>query len=285
VGDGSNVGKMGLALGGGGARGLAHIGVLKVLEREKIPIDFLSGTSMGGVIGALYASGTATVDEIEAEALRVGKLRELVRLIDVGLQQAGIVKGARIYEYLTERLGANLSFVDLGVPLALVAVDTVTGKQVILSEGSLIDAIRATISVPGVFVPVEAGDQRLVDGGILNNVPADVARDLGAEVVIAVDVMHYYRQHPSGGAHFSSPLGIPYAPRYLEELWTAQMIMISALTEQNLRISRPEVLICPDLPDDITLFSGFNRAEEAIAAGEAAAEAAVPQLGRLVGRV
>jgi NTE family protein len=124
-----------------------------------------------------------------------------------------------------------------------------------------------------------------VDGGILNNVPADVARDLGAEVVIAVDVMHYYRQHPSGGAHFSSPLGIPYAPRYLEELWTAQMIMISALTEQNLRISRPEVLICPDLPDDITLFSGFNRAEEAIAAGEAAAEAAVPQLGRLVGRV
>lgn len=285
MGDGSNVGKIGLALGGGGARGLAHIGVLKVLEREKIPIDFLSGTSMGGVIGALYASGTATVDEIEAEALRVGKLRELVRLIDVGLQQAGIVKGARIYEYLTERLGANLSFVDLGVPLALVAVDTVTGKQVILSEGSLIDAIRATISVPGVFVPVEAGDQRLVDGGILNNVPADVARDLGAKVVIAVDVMHYYRQHPSGGAHFSSPLGIPYAPRYLEELWTAQMIMISALTEQNLRISRPEVLICPDLPDDITLFSGFNRAEEAIAAGEAAAEAAVPQLGRLVGRV
>jgi predicted acylesterase/phospholipase RssA len=88
---------------------------------------------------------------------------------------------------------------------------------VILREVSLIDAIRATISVPGVFVPVEIGDQRLVDGGILNNVPADVVRDLGAKVVIAVDVMHCYRQHPGGGAQFSSPVGIPYAPRYLEE--------------------------------------------------------------------
>ena len=279
---GSNVGRIGLALGGGGAQGLAHIGVLKVLERERIPVDYIAGTSMGGIVGALYASGVATVEEIEAEALRVGRLREMAKLIDVGLQQAGIVKGARIYEYLTERLGEDLSFEDLGVPLALVAVDMVTGKELILQQGPLSDAVRATISVPGVFVPVEVGDRRLVDGGILNNVPADVVRDMGAKVVIAVDVMYYYRDHPEGGAIFSAPLGIPYVPRYLEDLWHVQMIMLSALTEYKLAAARPDVIICPEMPEKVTAFSGFHRADEVIAAGEEAAEAVLPQLKSLV---
>jgi NTE family protein len=273
---------VGLALGGGGARGLAHIGVLKVLERERVPIECLAGTSMGGLVAALYGSGLYSIAELEQEAEQVGKFKEMIKLVDLGLQQAGLIKGARIYGYMMERLGPDLTFADLGLPIALVAVDMITGQQVILQEGPLIDAIRATISVPGVFVPVERGDYKLVDGGILNNVPADVVRDLGADIVIAVDVMDYYGEGHRGRPSLRGQLPFDFVPQYLEDLWQVQMIMIDALTEFRFQRAKPEVVIRPELPDEITLFVGFHRAEEAIAAGEAAAEDALPQIRGLV---
>ena len=139
--------KIGLALGGGGVRGLAHIGVLKVLQREHIPIDFIAGTSMGGIIGALLAAGVS-VEDMETEALRVRSRRQTVKLLDLGFSSSGLIKGAGIHRYMSNLLGAELTFDDLLTPLALVAVDIHSGREVILREGKVVDALRATISVP-----------------------------------------------------------------------------------------------------------------------------------------
>ena len=146
----------------------------------------------------------------------------------------------------------------------------------------MVDAIRATISVPGVFVPVERGSYRLVDGGILNNVPADVVRDLGADIVIAVDVMDYYGKEHRGSPSVRGQLPFDFVPQYLEDLWQVQMIMIDALTEFRFQRAKPDIVIRPELPDEITLFVGFHRGAEAIAAGEAAAEEVVPQIKGLL---
>ena len=178
--------RVGLALSGGGPRGLAHVGVLRVLEREGIPLDILAGTSMGGIIAAGYAAGLSPED-LEKEALATARIRRLLRLIDPGLPEAGLMRGQRLQAYFEEILGP-LTFADLKISLALVAVDLNAQREVILNEGPLSLALRATISVPGLFTPVEIDGQRLVDGGVLDNLPIDAAQHLGADVVIAVDV-------------------------------------------------------------------------------------------------
>jgi NTE family protein len=272
--------KIGLALGGGGARGLAHIGVLRVLEREGIPIQCIAGTSMGGLIGALYLAGLS-VDDIETEAMRLSRLKELVKLVDPHLPTRGLLKGRRIYNYMSVRLG-GLSFSDLRLPLAMVAVDLVSGREVVLNQGSVASAVRATISVPGVFAPVELGTLRLVDGGVLNNVPADVARRLGAQVVIAVDVLPSFSANQPGGRVVVPPLRPRAVPGLASETWHIEMIMIAALTEFRLKEANPEVLLRPDLPNDMGLFVGFDRPKEAIAAGEAAVQLALPQIKALL---
>jgi NTE family protein len=271
---------IGLALGGGGARGLAHIGVLKVLEREALPIACVAGTSMGGIIGAAVAAGVPAAD-MEAEALKVRRRREQVKLVDPKFYGTGLLKGSRIYKYMATLFGETLSFSDLRLPLALIAVDLISGNEVVLREGNVIDALRATISVPGVFNPVQYAGFRLVDGGVLNNVPVDVARTLGAEVVIAVDVLSDYRP--------SIPLPQPAQPRKrnpltepLVELWDIQMMMITALTRLRLKEAQPNLCIHPQISNKVGLILGFEHAEEVIAAGEAAAQASLPEIYNLI---
>ena len=263
---------VGLALGGGGARGLAHVGVLKALEDAGIPVDVLAGTSMGGLIAAYYAAGR-TPAEIETEALHLGTLTHLLNLVDLGLPRRAFLSGDKIQAYLRETLGPELTFADLRRPLALTAVDLITGQEVILREGSVAEAVRATISLPGVLEPVERQGQSLVDGGVLNNVPADLARALGAEVVIAVNVslnVHDDRQWQKVGL-----------PAILLDSWRADSISAAALTEIRLARARPEVLLCPPVSSEVTTLTGFTRVPEIIAAGEAAVQAAWPQLQRL----
>jgi NTE family protein len=264
---------VGLALSGGGARGLAHIGVLSVLEREGIPVDVLAGTSMGGVIAAAYAAGMSPED-LEREAMATTRLRRLLSLIDPGLPDAGILRGQRLQTYFEERLG-KLSFADLHLPLALVAVDLNARRETVLSEGSLSLAIRATTAVPGLFTPVEHAGQRLVDGGLLNNLPIDAAKLLGAEVVIAVDVeadparnqderLHEYGMLPNGLA------------RTLAVVDEASQLMMRAIKENKLQQDPPHVLIRPRLPKGINLFAGYSRIKDLTQAGERAAEDALP---------
>lgn len=276
--------RIGLALGGGGARGLAHIGVLKVLEREGVKISCIAGTSMGGMLGALYTRGLP-IGEIEAEVLHFTRFRRLLRLVDISLRlrSSGVLKGQRIYRFMTERLGESLTFADLKMPFAVVTTDLNSGREVILTQGSVAAAVRATISVPVIFEPVEFDQYRLVDGGMLNNVPVDVAHNLGADLVIAVDVLPNFCANQPGGPINVQPLEHKYLPKTAQETYHVQLVMISAITELRLRQSPPDLLIRPDLPADMGLFTGFESPSLAIAAGEAAAERSLPQLKGLLG--
>ena len=274
---------IGLVLGGGGARGLAHVGVLRVLQQQAIPIDTIAGTSMGGLIGALYAAGLPLA-VVEEEITKLSRLSEQIRLVDWNISAAGLsVRGRRIYNFMADLLGEDLTFADLRLPLAMVATDIRAGREVILQGGLVIDAVRASISIPGVFEPVELGDYRLVDGGVLDNVPVDVARSMGAERTIAVDVLPSFGHTMPGAEPEEVGLELRFAPLNLNETYNVLMIMIAALTESRLREYPPDLLIRPTLPRDVTLLTGFNRATEIIAAGEAAAMAALPAIRALVG--
>ena len=274
--------KVGLALSGGGARGLAHIGVLKVLEREGVPVDFLAGTSMGGVIAAGYASGLGA-EYIEKEALRMGRLRNWIDLIDRSLPRLGLFEGQKVQEYLARHLGDE-TFDDLTIPLALMAVDLETGEEVILRSGRVVDAVRATISLPGVFAPFRLDGCLLVDGGVLNNLPADVVREMGADIVIAVDVGAKLEDLPRLLEAEKRRLPLTQIPLIVETLHRTVGIMEGRITAQKLAEARPEVLIRPALNDGFSLFAGFNRAAECIAAGEKAATAALPGIRKALKR-
>lgn len=273
--------KIGLALGGGGARGLAHIGILKVLQREQIPIDVISGTSMGGIVGAMYAVGQS-IEQMEAEAIKRGEISQIFKLIDLRLMSSGLLGGNRIKELLAEILGAETTFADLRLPFAVVSVDYNSGREVVLKEGKLVDAVRATMSVPGVFEPVELNGCHLLDGGVLDNVPVGVARDLGAEKVIAVDVLPNFRLNEPGQEPIVPPLKPRGMPKAFRQLWHLELVMIAALTELRLKEAAPEVIIRPNLPVDMALLLSFDRPQEAIACGEQAAEAALPQIRALL---
>ena len=274
--------RLGLVLGGGGARGLAHIGVMRVFQREQIPVDLIAGTSMGGLVGALYAAGVP-ITTVQEEVGRLSKLTEQIKLVDVNISSAGLsVGGRRIYNFMADLLGEDLTFADLRLPLSMVSVDIRTGREVTLQGGLVIDAVRATISVPGIFQPVDLGDYRLVDGGVLDNVPVDVARTMGATRIIAVDVLPSFSRNMPGMAPVETGLQLPFAPLSLNEIYNVIMIMIAALTDSRLREYPPDLLIRPEIPASITLMSGFGRATEIIDAGEVAAEEALPAIRALL---
>jgi NTE family protein len=275
--------RIGLVLGGGGARGLAHIGVVMALQRAGIPIAAVAGTSMGGLVGALFAAGVAT-DVIEREIAELGRWTAQLRLVDISLSSGGLsVRGRRVYDLMADLIGPTATFADLQIPLAVVATDIRSGRDIVIQGGRVIDAVRATISIPGVFLPVDLGDLRLVDGGVLNNVPVDVARGMGVDHVIAVDVLPCYSENIPGESPTQEGLKVAFMPTYLRETYHVLTIMIAAQTEHQLRDNPPDVLIRPDIPADITLLSGFHRSRELFAAGEAAAGRALPAIQALAG--
>jgi len=263
--------KVGLALGGGGARGLAHIGVLRIFEREQIPIDILTGTSMGGVLAALFASGMDS-HQLEKEAEKMVDPTFLVRLIDLELPGRGLLKGGNIGHYLEKQFSPDLTFEELPIKLALTAVDIRHAEEVMLSSGRLVPAVRATMALPGMVEPVELNGRSLVDGGILNNVPADVARKMGAELVIAVDV--------SPDIHDRELWESMKMPEIGKHIWRTMYITVSAMTKTKLEKARPEFLLQPQLPASVTTLTGFNHTKEIIAGGIAATEVILPELKR-----
>jgi len=181
----SNV-KIGYALGGGAARGLSHIGVLKVLEEYGIFPDIIAGTSMGAIVGALYANGLKAGD-IEHLISQLDWKR-LIQLADITLPVSGLLHGKRIVMLLNSILGDS-TFPQLKFDFVCVATDIMTGEQVVLRDGSLIEAIRASISIPGIFTPVEINGRYLVEGGLVNEIPVSVCRERGAEYVVGVNVI------------------------------------------------------------------------------------------------
>ncbi len=291
--------RLGLALGSGSARGLAHIGVLKVLERECLPIDLIAGTSIGALIGGAYALGM-TAGEIEAVALETDIAR-LVSLVDIARPTRALVNGRKIERFIRDFAGA-MTFDDTMMPFACVAVDMTSGREVVLREGSLTSAIRASISTPVVFEPVERNGQLLVDGAVLNSVPVDVAREMGADVVIAVTnhgvpsspVPVYCNDQSREKADGDRPArsfaaSMPSraaslvrdrlrAPSVYQHAACSLDLMVRELAEP--RLSSADLVIAPRI-DGIASYS-FHEAERIIAAGEHAADAAVDEVRRFM---
>jgi NTE family protein len=159
-------------------------------------------------------------------------------------------------------------------------VDLLSGREVVITEGSLIDAMLATMSVPGLFTPVARSAMQLVDGGILNNVPAEEARALGGDIVVAVDVLPDLSANQPGRDRTVEPIDLSPLPAIVRNLVESNHIMMSALTELRLQKARPEVVVRPQIPRDITVLYGFHRPDECIDAGEEAARRALPEILR-----
>jgi len=172
--------------------GLAHIGVLQVLEREQVPLDCIVGTSVGSLVGAAYAAGIRG-ERLEQMALEM-RWRKIAR---PALSRYGLASFAKLESWMVDTTG-DLTFADLEIPFAAVAADLETGQPVILREGQLAPAVRASCSVPGFVIPLELNGRLLTDGGVANNLPISVAREMGADVVIAVDLMLPLGRRPKG---------------------------------------------------------------------------------------
>jgi NTE family protein len=277
----ADAGGIALALGGGGARGLAHIGVLQVLQEAGLRVSAVAGASMGGLLGALFAAGVPLV-EIERETLRFAKTNALLKLVELVARRGGLTRrGRRVYEPLLRLLSGDRRIESLPIPLALLAADLESGRAVVLRRGSVAEAVRATISIPGVFRPVEREGMRLVDGGILDNVPAGVAATLTSRPVVAVDVLPRFAGNVPGEPAGERPLEPPAVPRFLHDLITAAQLMIAELTELRRLASPPALTLRPAISPEVTLVAGFHLASETIAAGRRAAVAELEQLREL----
>lgn len=174
--------KIGLALGSGGARGFAHLGVIKVLVENGIPIDYIAGSSMGSLVACFYGAG------LEMDRLyKISTAFKRKYYLDFTIPKMGFISGKRVKELIRVfTKGKRLE--ELMIPVSVVATDLMTGEKVVFTEGSIADAVRASISIPGVFVPEKLNGRLLVDGGVVDRVPVSVVKKMGADLVIAVDV-------------------------------------------------------------------------------------------------
>lgn len=269
--------KIGLVLSGGGARCFAHIGVIKCLVRAGVPIDCVCGTSMGGIIAGLFCAGIP-IDTLESIALTLAKPKELIKLIDLSPPRRGLLNIENVREFLQEILVEEYQIEKLDIPLAMAAVDLRTNKEVCLNSGSLLEAMIATTAFPGLFDPVIIDNKTLVDGGVLNNLPVDLAKELGAEIIIAVDVNYINNdispwEEESIASRFNTLL-----PSIFHDVYQAEMIMVSALTENKLSKIKPDFLLRPIIPFSVNIFMGFIFAEQIITAGEEITQQFIPQI-------
>ena len=253
--------RIGVALGGGGARGFAHVGVLRVLEQERIPIDLVVGASVGSLVGALYADTGRVLD---AEFLAVAVTAEdLFDYRALAFFSGGLAEGKGLVRFLDEHL-RNRSIENMKVRFGAVATELRTGRTVVFERGAVAAAVRASSAIPGVFVPVEIEGVTYVDGGVTDPIPADVARRMGAEVVIAVAIP---AEVPATTP--SNPLAVAY---HAVSLMSAEIA--------SCRGAEADVLITPQVGDEP--FDDFTQKKRLIEAGELAARAALPQIHRAI---
>ena len=267
---GRKEGRIGLALGGGGARGLAHILMLEVLDELGIRPYRIAGTSIGAVMGALYASGMSgqairrLVDRLtvaEGESWLSSLFQEGVsrwwQLIEVHLGQGGLLDTAPFAAFLKETLGTN-RFDDLQIPLQVVAADFWNRQQVVFKKGDLLPAIQASIAVPGLFSPVTYHGHVLVDGGLVNPVPYDLLFD-DCDVVVAIDVLGH-----------KTPAATDGKPGYFETTFNTYQILQNSLIQEKLRCRPPDIYIRPEL-ENIRVLE-FNRIDEIYAQAASASD-------------
>lgn len=257
---------IGLALGSGGAKGLAHIGVIKVLKEHHIPIHIVTGSSIGALVGGLYAA-TKDIDAIEKLALETN-WRQLLSLVDPSLRH-GLIGGRKITNFIAQHLGP-IEIKDVQIPFAAVATNLVTGEPVILNKGNLASAIRASISIPLVFRPIRYGAQLLTDGGLSQPIPAKLARDMGADIVIAVNLDADY---------FSETAGKSVGFRYVAN--TIIRMLRFHLAKEN--IQHADIVVVPKVGKvGWNKFFTSEKTRHVIKAGEDAMRAEMPALEEIL---
>ena len=248
--------KIGLALGGGFARGLAHVGVLKVFEEEQIPIDFIAGTSVGALIGAVYCSGVS--------AKELEEIAHLVRFKDFArwtLSRYGIASNDRM-KALLDRLLKVKTFEELRIPMAVTATDFLTGEAVIFRKGPLIDPVRASCAYPGMFLPVNVNGRLLVDGLLAHAVPTSPLRDDGADRVVAVFLRSNLMDGATGPRHIFDVIG---------QCFSIAQSRMSAIWQRD-----ADLVIEPDVTG--FHYDCFERCKELVAIGEQVTRAALPKI-------
>jgi NTE family protein len=255
----TNAPGLGLALGGGFARGFAHLGVLQVLEQNRIPISCIAGTSVGSILGAAYASG-APLARIVATC-RTLRFRDIARW---RVSRLGLASNHRLGE-LIDRVFAARQFEELQIPMAAVATDLNTGEPVVMSHGNLVDAIRASCAFPGLFEPVSIGTRCLADGGLVAPVPTKAARNLGASVVLGVSIA-LQDGHRGGPSNLFQVVtrAVSAAQKNQFEVWERHA----------------DLVLRPDVGS--IAWDDFHRADEAIEAGATAARRALPRIQQLL---
>lgn len=298
--------KVGLALGGGAARGWSHIGVMRVLEREGITPDVIAGCSIGAVVGGCYAA--SRLDELEAFALSLTK-RRVMGLLDFHISGSGLIAGDRLKRLLDRDL-SDLRLESLPLRFATVATELGTGHEIWLTRGLLVEALRASYALPGVFDPVKLGGRWLMDGALVNPIPVTVARALGADLVICInlngdirlcgtviqshgpdndedEVVEAVMDEPRRWALFGGRRGEAVRPKRPVDAPGIAAVMMDAFNITQDRISRsrlagdpPDVMICPKL-SRVGLFE-FHRADECIELGREATERALPDIYELI---
>lgn len=245
--------KIGLALGSGGARGLSHIGVIKILKENNIPIDFIAGSSIGALVGGFYASGMS-IEDIEKVALDAN-WKQIFSLVDLSFNKSGLVEGEKVKKFIKDHLG-KVQFEDCLIPFKAVATDLKNGNAVVFDSGEMGSAIRASISVPLFFKPVKIGSKLLYDGGLSKPVPVDIAREMGADIVIAVNINGSYSDKTKEGDHSLYTI-------------TQNSIRIMNKNLAAANIQDADIVVTPIVGD--TKWNEFVNGKKLILAGEEAA--------------
>lgn len=256
--------RVGIALGSGSARGWAHIGILRALDRAGVRIDVVSGCSAGAVIGAFYAAGALDVIAKFAESYR--GLRDTFKYMDFTQQSGGLLAGRKFIEFLKDNLPVH-TFHELKKPFAVVATDLIHMEEVQILEGPLLPALRASVAVPGFLTPLESAGRQLVDGGLLNPVPVSLARRLGADIVIAVDLDGDVERRTSDSMR--------------EIMGRSIDTMRHVHKAAHFRRFEPDIIIQPSVVN--VGFMDYHKTADAIAAGESAALAAMQKIQDLTG--
>ena len=299
---------VGIALGSGGARGLAHLGVLERLSHAGIPIDAVVGTSIGSVVGAVYAAGQL---ENFTRQVRALEWHDVLRMFDPVWPRSGLMSGDRAVDWLTGLVG-DWRIEELAIPFGAVSVDLVSGEEILIREGRVIDAIRASMSIPGVFVPYRSGKSLLVDGALRNPVPVSALEAFGVDIRLAVNLHSQPVREIIEDADDSRSVRPPIAARVIDasegrlarfrkrgdserdpadagpspnlfEILTASMtVMEDELTRHRLAAEKVDLVLEPDV-HSIRAFE-FHRAAEAIEAGAVEAQARLAEVEAVVQR-
>lgn len=264
--------RVGLALSSGGAKGLAHIGVLAALQEQGIQIDMIAGTSMGSLVGAIYAEGK-DIDRMRSLAIDLGPKR-FSFLADPALPKSGFIRGRKIRNMLRSIIG-DIEFRDLEIPFACSATDIESGQEVVVKQGLVREGVRASCSIPVILTPTKLGDRYLVDGGLVDPVPVRVLKEMGADFIIAVSVIPAEQQKPSEGSQNNKG---PKEPNIL----SIAMQTVNIISGQRLKSSLvgADVIIEPQVTH--IGWGDFHRANECIYQGELAAQASMQEIRRLL---